>query len=416
MTISSRSVRPFAVLGLAAVLAATVATAATAAEKVLHSFQGGSDGAQPSGGLAADQNGNLYGATAGGGTGTGCYDGEAGCGTLFEIAKDGGETVLYSFQGGSDGISPTGSLLIDNSGNLYGTTEGGAGTGCAGYGCGTVFRLAPNGTETELYAFQGGSDGQFPEGGLIADQSGNLYGLTGEGGSYNAAECAQNGCGTVFEVQPNGTKITLYTFQAGTDGAFPVGGLIADASGNFYGTTNSGGGSGCDGDGCGTVFKLTSDGTETVLYAFQGGTDGLGPLAGLIVDSAGNFYGTTGFGGSCGCGTVFEVSPSGAETVLYSFQAGSDGDLPEAGLVLDKTGNLYGTTYFGGGTRCERSGCGVVFKLAPDGTETVMYTFDKVSRGRHPLAGLLPDKKGFFYGTTLNGGYQNNGVVFRLKK
>ena len=413
MTISSRSVRPFAVLGLAAVLAATVATAATAAEKALYSFRGGSDGSYPGGGLVSDAAGNLYGSTGAGG-GSGCQD--IGCGTVFKVTPGGSETLLYALQAGNDGWGPWGSLLRDASGNLYGATAAGGGATACQNGCGTVFKLTPDDTETVLYAFQGGSDGQVPEGSLIADQSGNLYGLTNVGGSYNAAECAQNGCGTVFEVQPNGTKITLYTFQAGTDGAFPVGGLIADASGNFYGTTNSGGGSGCDGDGCGTVFKLTSDGTETVLYAFQGGTDGLGPLAGLIVDSAGNFYGTTGFGGSCGCGTVFEVSPSGAETVLYSFQAGSDGDLPEAGLVLDKTGNLYGTTYFGGGTRCERSGCGVVFKLAPDGTETLMYDFDKASHGRHPAAGLLLDKKGFFYGTTDYGGYQNNGVVFRLKK
>jgi uncharacterized repeat protein (TIGR03803 family) len=205
-----QSVSPFAVLGLAAALAASAATTATAAEKVLHAFQGGSDGAQPSGGLVADQNGNLYGPTEGGGTGTEC-DGNTGCGTLFKIAKDGGETVLYSFQGGSDGISPIGSLLIDNSGNLYGATQGGAGSGCAGYGCGTVFKLATDGTETVLYAFQGGSDGQLPAGGLIADTSGNLYGLTGQGGDLNGSECAEvGGCGTVYEVQPNGTKITLY--------------------------------------------------------------------------------------------------------------------------------------------------------------------------------------------------------------
>ena len=164
------------------------------------------------------------------------------------------------------------------------------------------------------------------------------------------------------------------------------------------------------------MFKLASDGTETVLYAFQGGTDEELPEAGLIADSAGHLYGTTEFGGSTGAGTVFEVSPSGAETVLYSFLAGNDGANPEAGLIVDKTGNLYGTTYSGGGTRCNRFGCGVAFKLAPDGTETLMYDFDKDSRGRHPAAGLLLDKKDFFYGTTPLGGHENNGVVFRLRK
>ena len=260
-----------------------------------------------------------------------------------------------------------------------------------------------------LYTFQGGSDGLFPRGGLIADISGNFYGVTDEGGY--GTEC----CGTVFEVQPSGTKITLYTFQGGSDGAYPVGGLIADASGNLYGTTGLGGGTGCGGDGCGTVFKLTPGGAETVLYAFQGNNDGAGPLAGLIADGSGNFYGTTMAGGASDAGTVFEITPTSQETVLYSFKNGSDGAFPEAGLIMDKKGNLYGTTYGGGETVCKKVGsCGTAFELTPDGAETVLCRFDKAG-GSNPAAPLLAGAHGALFGTTYAGGKGNNGAVFELK-
>lgn len=383
-------------------------------EKTLHAFQCGSDGAMPSGGLIKNVDGDLYGATGNGG-GSGCQG--VGCGTVFKIATGGAESVLYAFQGGSDGAGPIGSLLKDAAGNLFGTTAAGGNACSENIGCGTVFELTPDGTETVLYAFLGGSDGIVPQGSLIADANGDLFGVTSEGGSYNGSACAEFGCGTVFELQPNGNKTTLYSFSGGSDGELPSGGLIADAAGNLYGTTEGGGT--CSGNpaGCGTVFKVTRGGAETVFYTFQGGSDGEEPLAGLIVDSSGNFYGTTLLGGdtsacSQGCGTVFKISSSGVETILYGFHAGSDGASPEGPLTIDKSGNLYGTTYFGGGTHC---GCGTIFKLAPNGTETVLYSFYP-NHGEYPAAGLLKGAHGNLYGTTTAGGTSNDGVVFRIKK
>jgi len=414
--------RSIALIGFTSVLlAASGIMPASGGEKVLFAF-GGSDGALPAGALIAGKHGSMYGATESGGSSTRCSE---GCGTIFEIAGDGREKVLYYFQGKSDGEGPSGSLFLDGSGNLYGTAAGGAGTNCSGIGCGVVFKLAPDKTESVLYTFQGGSDGLRPNGSLVADTSGDLYGLTIVGGNFNGSECEQAGCGTIFEVQPNGTKIPLYTFEGGGDGAYPSGGLVADGSGNFYGTTENGGGAACGGDGCGTVFKLTPNGTEsveTVLYSFQGGTDGEVPMDGLIMDSAGNLYGTTARGGSIGAGTVFKVTPQGTETVLYSFKEGKDGGHPEAGLVMDGKGNLYGTTYYGGSHGCKKTGdgCGTVFKLTPDGQESKLYTFRDFhqadDRGVFPQASLLMGKKGLLYGTTTAGGVGNDGVVFSVKK
>ncbi|MGD0189822.1 MAG: choice-of-anchor tandem repeat GloVer-containing protein [Rhizomicrobium sp.] len=402
-----------AVIALASTLMTSAFAPALSGERVLHKFQGGSDGATPSGGLIAGSKGHLYGTTDAGGGGVDCSNGGGGCGVIFQVASRGEEKILYAFKGGSDGAFPYGSLLLDNSGNLYGTTEGGAGTGCNGYGCGTVFKLAPDGTESLLYAFQGGSDGYIPLGNLIADANGNLYGLTDEGGNYTGTECTRNdtGCGTVFEVQPNGTKITLYAFQGGSDGAFPLGGLVADTSGNLYGTTGSGGA-----DDLGTVFKLASDGTESVLYAFQGGTDGEGPRGGVIIDGAGNLYGTTFDGGTQGAGTVFKITPGGSESVLYSFQGGKSGANPDAGLVMDADGNLYGTAYDGGNSKCIKNGvvgCGIVFELTANGEEKVLCTFNK-SRGENPAAPLLLSGRNELYGTTTTGN-GNYGVVFGVK-
>jgi uncharacterized repeat protein (TIGR03803 family) len=379
---------------------------AIASEKVLHSFQGGGDGAYPNAGLIADSAGIFYGTTFRGGSGTDCQTGSAGCGTVFKLAPDGTETVLYSFLGGSDGADPSASLITDGAGNLYGTTELGGG---ANYG--TVFKLAADGTETVLYAFKGGSDGEYPPGGLVADKKGNFYGTTAAGGSAN---CPNGGCGTVFEIMPDGTEIVLYTFLGGGDGEAPDAGLIMDKSGNLYGTTVEGG-IDCDGASCGVIFKVTPGGVEDVLYSFQGGTDGYAPEAGLTMDAAGNLYDTTAAGGTAGNGTVFKLAPDGTETVLYSFRGGNDGWDPVAGVVMDKTGNLYGTTFSGGGKHCKRVGCGTIFKLAPDGTETVLSTlFGK--HGVHPTASLLLGKHGLLYGTANAGGTDNDGVVFSVKE
>jgi uncharacterized repeat protein (TIGR03803 family) len=276
------------------------------------------------------------------------------------------ETVLHSFAGApGDGANPSAGLIADSKGNLFGTTVlGGA------FASGVVFKLAPGGSETVLYSFTGGSDGAGPAAGLIADSSGNLYGTASGGGASNA--------GVVFKLGPGGTETVLHSFTGGSDRASSVAGLIADGSGNLYGTTEAGGrsGSGCIVVGCGVVFKLGPDGTETVLHAFTG-SDGANPQAGLIADGSGNLYGTTYAGGGSNAGVVFKLSPSGTETVLYTFTGGSDGGFPLAGLIADSSGNLYGTTAGGGAQPpvCGGGGCGVVFKLSPSGTETVLYSF-----------------------------------------
>lgn len=406
-------------------------------ETVLYAFQGGSDGASPEAGLIADAAGNLYGTTFYGG-GTGCYG--DGCGAVFRLAPDGTETVLYAFQGGTDGEYPQAGLLMDKAGNLFGTTTEGGGTGCEyNLGCGTVFKLAPDGTETVLYVFQGGNDGDDPSAGLIEDKAGNLYGTTYDGGG---AGCDLHlGCGTVFEVSPDGTETVLYAFcarQNCTDGAYPDASLIADKAGNLIGTTLLGGSGkpACfGGAGCGTVFRLTPDGTETVLYGFcsrRKCADGSTPQASLIRDKKGNLYGTTTTGGAyCegdgggGCGTVFELASDGTETVLHSFTGRRDGDTPAGSLIMDKGGNLYSTTFYGNSRTAQcQIGCGTVFRLAPDGTLTVLHNFVGGSDGGGPLAGLISDSAGNLYGTTYEGGgadcsavYQNGcGTVFELKK
>src|SRR3984957_6557409 len=319
------------------------------------------------------------------------------------IATAGAErlSVLYSFcqqTNCTDGAEPDGPLVADSAGNLYGTTGSGGSTNCFD-GCGTVFRLAPDGTETVLYAFCGKDascpDGEYPQSPLILDRFGNLYGTTASGGSTNCFE----GCGTVFKLAPDGTETVLYSFcnRSGcADGSGPDGGVVMDGRGNLYGTTGLGG-TACNQNGCGTVFKLAPDGKEKVLYSFcsqDGCADGLYPNGGLVRDRNGNLYGTTEYGGGIHndcpylfgggfCGTVFKVSPTGVETVLYSFCSSptcSDGAQPAAGVVLDKNGDLYGTARAGGtlNQNCpsgenEIGSCGVVFELKPDSTEPVLY-------------------------------------------
>ena len=349
---------------------------------VLHSFNG-RDGAQPDAGLIADGAGNLYGTTANGG-GT-------NYGTVFKLAPDGMETVLYNFKGyhgGGDGAHPNAGLIADGAGNFYGTTTQG---GNADWG--TVFKLAPDGTETVLYSFEAGSDGAEPIGGtLLGDGAGNLYGTAWTAGKNNN--------GTVFKLALNGTFTVLYRFKGG-DGAYPMGGLIADSAGNLYGTTQQGGAS-----GHGTVFKLAPDGTETVLRSFNV-ANGEYPEAGLIADGVGNLYGTTHQGGKSRHGIVFKLAPNGAFKVLHTFKGDADGKLPAAGLMVDGAGNLYGTTTQGG-----KWGNGTTFKLTPDGTEIVVSF--RVRHGVYLSAGLIADGAGNLYGTALDGGKTNNGTVFEI--
>lgn len=361
---------------------------------VLHNFAAGkSDGAYASGNLLLDAQGNLYGTTLNGGA--------RRRGVVFEFTSNGTYKLLYSFTGKADGISPQGSLVQDGQGNLYGVTfEGGA----KHYG--TIFKLAPSGALTVLYSFSGAPDAGLPLGGLALDAQGNVYGTTIEGGATSSI--CPIGCGTVFQVAPDGTEKLLYSFQGGTgDGNYPLWGLVRDTHGNLYGTTNQGGAQ----DG-GILFAVTPSGSEKVLHDFQANGqpgDGAIPGGGLIRDAHGNFYGTTIAGGTFGRGTVFEVAKSGAETVLYSFGGKHDVFAVDHGLVRDAHGNLYGASSYGGAFNY-----GAVFEVNADGTEKILYSFTGGADGRRPGAGLVLDAQGNLYGTTVHGGAFNYGTLFKL--
>lgn len=347
------------------------------------SVSGCTDGAYPEAGLIADPEGNLYGTTEGGGNASAdtCKNGSiVGCGTVFKVDAAGHETVLYSFcseLGCADGSLPVASLTRDAAGNLYGTTQNGGNgnTVCIGEGCGTVFKLEPNGHYTVLYKFcsvTGCTDGATPMAGLLLDAAGNLYGTTLGGGLPPKEPCENydsqtDGCGTVFKIDSAGHYSVLYKFCSVSgciDGDNPVAGLIEDDEGNLYGTASQGGDTG------GAVFKLDSEGQETTLYRFTGDADGGGPAGGLVRDAAGSLYGTTEFGGGVNeAGTVFEVDNAGNETTIYTFCTQTeascpDGADPQAGLLEDAAGNLYGTTRVGGKSPSDVYGKGVVFKLA----------------------------------------------------
>ncbi len=254
---------------------------------------------------------------------------------------------------------------------------------------------------SDLYNFTGSSDGGYPFAPLIMDKAGNLYGTTYYAGSSY--------CGTVFKVDTSFTETVLYNFTCGADGGYPYGGLVMDKAGNLYGTTYYGGSS-----YCGVVFKVDTSNTETVLHSFTGGTtDGCYPFAGLVMDKAGNLYGTTSQSGASGYGTVFEVDTSDTESVLYSFAGGTtDGCYPYAGLVQDKAGNFYGVT-----EECGASGAGTVWKLSKKGTETVLYSFTGGSDGGYPIYGApIRDSEGNLYDTTEEGGTSGYGTVWKLSK
>jgi uncharacterized repeat protein (TIGR03803 family) len=315
-----------AVLLAAALLATQPAQAQT--ENQLYSFKNGpTDGQLPYAGVIRDSKGNLYGTTA--------YGGTFNHGTVFKISKR-VRTLLYSFRGQTDGITPLAGLVRDGAGNLYGTTSRGG-----RYGGGTVFKLTAAGKEVLLHSFsQSTGDGRFPVAGLIRDAKGNLYGATLAGGSANT--------GTVFKVDTAGNETILHTFTGGTvggtDGAAPNGGLIRDSAGNLYGTTVGGGP-----DNIGTVYKVDAAGNETVLHAFTGANiDGDTPYGALARDGAGNLYGTTQVGGTANGGTIFKVEPSGNESVLFSFTQQAQGADPQSSLVRDAAGNLYGNTGLAG--------------------------------------------------------------------
>jgi uncharacterized repeat protein (TIGR03803 family) len=375
--------------------------------KVLYTFQGGpDDGATPAGKLIMDSSGNLYGLTEFGGART------LGWGTIFKLhTTTGKETVLYRFTGGADGGYAYGGLVRDAAGNLYGTTSAGGSTNGCGEGCGTVFKYHKNGHETTLYQFQGGNDGASPNGDLVRDKSGNLYG-TAYWGPYGFD-------GVVFKVDKKGNETVLHQFTGFPDGQFPIGGLIHDGKGNLFGTTSAGGGGACMG-GCGTVFRLSKTGKEAILYRFLASPDGAFPYAALLRGKSGTFYGTTHDGGdpTCtdlgpGCGTVFQVNLSGQEKILYRFRASKKEDLPIGGLIADAAGNFYGTTAgdvnFGRATSY-----GTVFKLDPSGKETILHRFTGGNDGCTPIGKLIFDSAGNLYGAASGCGATGDGVVFKI--
>jgi len=416
-------------LGLGLMLLLASAAQAAAHEKILYRFSGGTDGAFPSSNLVLDASGHLYGTASQGGNTNDCTGSVPGCGVVFELTPSGSgkwrEAVLYAFQGGTDGLEPSGNLVFDSVGNIYGTTYGGGtGTACTAIpGCGTVFELSPQGDgswkETVLYSFQDGGDGALPVG-LTMDSSGNLYGATITGGTE---------FGTVFELSPprheGGAwkETTLYSFQAFEIQPNP--GLVFDAKGNLYGSWYQL--YSCY-SGCGAVFELKRVGKswqETDLYDFPGGGYGGEPMAGVILDSKGHLYGTGAEGGN-NWGIAFELKRSGgqwAEVILHNFCSlnnCADGSGPQAPLVFDNAGNLYGTTEWGG-TGCSFSqSCGVVFKLARTKfgwKETVLHSFKGEPDGSSPIEGLTLDGNGNLYGTTWGGGKGRNsgyGTVFEV--
>jgi uncharacterized repeat protein (TIGR03803 family) len=415
-TAKSIHVRTAASVVIALVMALLAAAAQAQTYSVLYKFHGKPDGAYPSA-LIQDAMGNLYG-TAGGGA----YN----AGTVFKFSKT-GETILYSFCPSghpcADGVNPRSGLVQDAMGSLNGTTYyGGNGTGCGYTGCGVVFKLDTTGKETVLYSFcPGGNpciDGENPDGGLIQDANGNLYGTAFMGGGSG---CRNGyGCGAVFKVDANGKETVSYSFHGFPDGQYPNSGVIQDASGNLYGSTFGGGAY-----NKGMVFRLNKTGMETVLRSFKARNDGKSPSR-LIQDAKGDLYGTTLDGGNvkrggCGCGVVFRLDVTGKETVLHRFAGGVDGATPFAGVIRDAKGNLYGTTYSGGDRGCGQGhGCGVVFKLSSTGEETILYRFRGGKDGANPIATVIRDAQGNLYGTTTYGGDlscgagQGCGVVFKL--
>jgi uncharacterized repeat protein (TIGR03803 family) len=411
---------------------------------VIHTFSG-SDGSYPQTGLTADGAGNFYGTTVTGGyLGPGCYD--TGCGTVYQLTPSGSGWVLntlYSFTGSPDGYGPAGRVALAQDGSLYGTAQyGGIGNCFLNYGCGTVFQLtmSPGSSkapwkQTVVHSFTGRNDGGSPQGDLTFDQSGNIYGIAGGGGSPGGDYIWRSSysCGTVYQLTPSGDGwviSVLHYFrmelanQSSADGSSPRGGVVLDKSGNPYGITLEGGRI-----GFGTVYRLLPSGANwreqiiddfTMNVPYNGAA---GPVGGLIFDSSGNLYGTTSYGGdpTCnppyGCGTVFELAPSNGGWVfriLYSFSGCSDWCAPHDKLVMDAAGNLYGTTAGDGAY-----GAGNVFKLTPAGPGWVYtslhdFTGQYSSDGAFPTSSLVLDGNGNLYGTTSQGGSSNDGVVFEI--
>jgi uncharacterized repeat protein (TIGR03803 family) len=398
-TVGLRRRAASAALAIAVILPAIVDTPPSQAQTFtpLYQFSGGTDGGNPFAGLVEDGSGNFYGTTSGGGVIGGTCKILVGCGVVFKLDTSGKDTVLYRFTGLADGESPSGSLILDGVGNLYGTAGGGASK------AGVVFKVDTAGTNySVLYSFTGGADGYGPQGSLVLDTAtGNLYGATQGGGASMK--------GTVFKLDTSSIETVLYSFTGGADGSGPLGSLVLDA-GNLDGTTP------------GTVFKVdATTGAETTLHTFTGKADGGALRAGVVLDPAGNLYGTASIGGALNClggqnnktscGLVFKLDPAGMETE-YNFTPGA-GEIPSAGLVRDTAGELYGTTEFTG----PRAGTSaLLFKMnEANGAETVLLTFTGGGLDRSsPVGSLVLDASGKLYGTTEFGGFYGAGTVFKF--
>jgi uncharacterized repeat protein (TIGR03803 family) len=354
-------------------------------ETTLYSFPAAAGGTRAFGPVIGDSAGNLYGTTQEGGTANG--------GVLYKVDSAGKETALYNFTNGVDKF-----VARDSAGNLYGAA------GSSVTGLGELYKLSAAGEYSMLYSFTGGTDGSSGSG-VIVDPGGTLYGVSG-----GAAVP-----GLVFKLSSSGQFTVLYTFTGGADGSLPNGGLILDSAGNLYGTTEEGG------LGAGVVYKLDPSGQETVLFSFASEADGANPFAGVTRDADGNLYGTTANSGlladgNQGEGVIFKLGPSGHYTVLYTFTGGADGGGPETGVIRDQAGNLYGTANAGGTAEPEIGcgfGCGVVYKLAPSGQETVLLSFGWAD-GASPGASVIRDAAGNLYGTCPDGGTAGSGVLYKI--
>ncbi|HLY05643.1 MAG TPA: choice-of-anchor tandem repeat GloVer-containing protein [Rhizomicrobium sp.] len=382
------------------VILATATGAAAAHVRTLYSFGADNGGRVPEAAPIFGDGGNLYGTTS--------ESGQSGtCGTVYRLAPDGTETQLHIFNCSEPG-DPVAPLISDRNGNLFGTTYSGI------FLSGGIFEIASDGSYSLLYQFSGeNGDGANP-GGALLERNGQFYGTTNYGGGAPNA-------GIVFRMAKGGTPVPIYTFSGGSDGANSNATLIADRKGNLYGTTQRGGSTGCSssyGPGCGVVFRLSPKGKETVLHTFMGGVDGIWPQSGVVADADGNLYGTTWEGGSTlytyGCGTVYRITPESEESVLHAFRCGKDGSAPYASLLVDAKGNVYGTATHGGNENACAGGCGTVFKITPDGRFSVLLAFVRGKDGSGAYSSLIEDRKGRLYGTTLYGGEYDYGVVFRL--
>src|SRR5579863_3882586 len=395
--------------GVAAFCAATTIGVTAQVFTTVLSFDE-TDGAGPQAPLVQGSDGSLYGTTVEGGVFNDLCG--AGCGTIFRLAPEGRHQTLHAFCDQDDcldGNYPLAGLIQGSDGNLYGVTGDGGGSPNCYLGCGTVFKISTAGEFLTIYSFglSNVSDGDYPRGPLLQATDGNFYGTTQGGGA--------GGGGTIFRITAGGKLTTLYGFCQGNcpDGAQPVSGVIQGTDGNFYGTTSHGGGGPCANGGCGTIFKMTPEGRLTTLHSFQG-NDGWWPYSGLVQANDGAFYGTTLQGGPYSSGNVFKITAGGAFTVLYNFncQTNCADAAGPSGLIQATDGNFYGTASVGG----PEGNYGTVFTLTPTGTLTTLYSFGSQAGagGAYPAAALIQATSGTFYGTTMIGGTGDEGTVFSL--